>query len=257
MTREDRQAGSSVDSAHDAFSRLGGLRPALVGLIRGDPIRAPAVTALLVDLSNRGHLQLRRADASESPWVLERGRGTTGGAPRPRVRLAFYEKAVLRRLFWGRRRAMWLSDLPTRRAALQRTYRRLERKARKAVQEDLSLRQLVRDFREKLQGVKPKSLDHETRRDYLPYVLAYSLYHHWEFWGMRPPFRLPKAAEAPPPGTRPEPGPGGDVEHQPSVVADVLYATIYPIFDDIQRRERHREYRKQDHPHREWRDPPF
>ncbi|MFD1047083.1 hypothetical protein ACFQ1S_16775 [Kibdelosporangium lantanae] len=168
------------------------------------------------------------------------------------VRLDSYEKAALRRLFRVGRRAMWLSDLPSRRTALNRVYKRLEREAREVIRENPSLPHQVRDFEDKLRGVKPKSLDHWTRRDYLPYVLGYSLVDEWDAWGVRPPSRLPNTVFSPP-GRRRKPGPGGEVEHQLPVVADVLHGAVNPVFEDIERRERDRVARS----YHEWNDPPF
>jgi hypothetical protein len=213
------------------------------------------MTALLVDLSNRGYLRLRKA-AEGSQWLIERCRDTTGGRPRPRVPLAFYEKAVLRKLF-RRRRTMWLSDLPSRGRALQRAYALLDRKAGDATRANPSLRRSVHDFFGTLSDLNPKLLDDEARRDYLPYVLAYCQYHDWQSWGVRPPFRLPETGQAPRRGSRPKPGSGDIVQCPPSVVADVLHAEIHPIFEDRKRRERERERKRGRGPYREWHDPPF
>lgn len=231
----------------------GSLRPALVGLARGHSTNESAtLTALLVDLSNRGHLRLRKA-ADSSHWMIERCRDTTTGRQTPRVPLALYERRILRTLFRLRRR-MWLSDLSTRGWALQRAYALLDRKAGAAVRADPSLSDTVREFFHELSGLKPKRLDDDARRDYLPYVLAYCMYHDWRYWGVRPPFKLPTRGPVPLPGSRPKPSPDDDIRHPPAIVADVLHATIHPIFEDRWRRRYERELRQ---PYREWTDPPF
>jgi hypothetical protein len=183
----------------EPLRRAGGLRPAQAGVAFFGAARPEFIAATLVDLAQRGYLEI--AETGDGDWVLTRfavpgaggaaaGLGEAGGLLR-------YERTLLRGLF-GRQSQARLSTLATTSSgvrAVARVYDDLGRLAiRRGWLDDRpdaarDLLATLQAFRACLRRFEPPSADPWTAyREYLPYAIMFGLARQWDerFTGLEP-----------------------------------------------------------------------
>lgn len=176
-----------------ALERAGGLRPAQAGIALTGSVRPALIAATLVDLHQRGYIDIDEADDGKTrDWILTRipqrparRRADPAG---PADLLVRYEKTLLHGLF-GHQRQIPLSGLASTGGAARaigRAYRQLDRqaarrgwlKARQDPQDPLF--RTLRAFRQDLRRLKPAGPDQWTAgHEYLPYAIAFGVASQW------------------------------------------------------------------------------
>jgi hypothetical protein len=205
----------------EAMRRAAGLGAAEAGLVRDTAPAEVIMAALLADLSLRGYVRVERTgDAGNEDWMLRPGPSwpePKPDTPGPPIPLAGYERYLLRKVFRRQEElpVSWLSGY-----LLEEVYERV-RGAAAMSRLKPGVQDTVRGFFLYLQALDPEELDPQTARDYLPYVIAFKLYHQWPRWGLCPPWQ-----QSGTPGARQASHDGDEPEDQLAFVADALYAQI-------------------------------